>query len=102
MLNKAVFLDRDGVINKEIDLLHKKSDIVLFEGVKNSLRLLKDCGFYLIIITNQPVIARGLVNEIEVNNIHEYLNSKLDNLIDKFYFCPHHPNATIDNYRINC
>lgn len=102
MLNKAIFLDRDGVINEEIDLLCGKSDIVLCEGVKEALRLLKDRGFYLIVITNQPVIGRGLIDEGGIEELHKYLNSELDNLIDAFYFCPHHPNADLEEYRKTC
>jgi len=102
MLNKAIFLDRDGVINKDLGLIYKKSDIILFRGVRDSLKFLKSRGFYIFVITNQPVIARGLIDEEGVGEINLFLNSKLDNLIDKFYFCPHHPNADILKYRKVC
>ncbi len=98
---KAVFLDRDGVLNEDIGFLFE-DDLVVYKEIKPYLKKLKDKGFYLIVISNQPVIARGLVSEREVEQINYKVNSELGNLIDAFYFCPHHPNATLKQYRKIC
>lgn len=106
---KAVFLDRDGVINKEKEgFLYKKEDIFIFPWVLESLKILKNKGYLIIAITNQAVIARGLISEEEVKELHEYFNKELEGIIDKFYFCPHHPEMHDDvpehakKYRISC
>ncbi|MBS3085499.1 HAD family hydrolase [Candidatus Pacearchaeota archaeon] len=110
-MNKAVFLDRDGVINKEKvggGYNYKKEDITILPGVVEALKLLKDKGYLSIVVTNQPTIARGLISELELESLHEYLNENLNNLIDKFYFCPHHPEMHSDvpeyalKYRVSC
>ncbi len=105
-MHKAVFLDRDGVINEEVDYLRRIEDIVILEKVPESLKLLKEKNFLLIAITNQPVIARGWATEDEIERIHDEMNKiiirKGGSPIDKFYFCPHHPNADILKYRKEC
>ena len=100
-MKNAIFLDRDGVLNKDTNLIHKKEDIIILPKVKEALELLKK-DFLLIVITNQPVIARGLITEKGIEEINNNLNSQLDNLINKFYFCPHHPNADLIEFRKIC
>jgi D-glycero-D-manno-heptose 1,7-bisphosphate phosphatase len=100
--NRAVFVDRDGVINENIDLLHRRKDIIILPRVNEALKRLKAKGFLLIGVTNQPSVARGLVTEKEVDHLNELINSKSGNYIDKFYFCPHHPNANLEAYRKVC
>ena len=99
---KAIFLDRDGVINEDIHLLYKKEDVIILPEIKKVLSELKNRGFYIIVVTNQPTVARGLITEKGVIELDDYINSKIDNLVDKFYFCPHHPNANIPEYRMIC
>jgi len=101
-MKKAIFLDRDGVIIKEVNYLHKKEDIEILPGAIEALHKLKQQEYLLIVITNQPTIAKGLISKQGVKEIHDYLNNKLQNLIDRYYFCPHHPNADLEQYRINC
>jgi len=105
-MNKAVFLDRDGVIIEEKDNLYKIEDIKIIEGVPEALKILKQNNFILLGISNQPVVARGLITEEYVEKIHTEINSRLEKEcgveIDKFFFCPHHPNANVEKYRINC
>lgn len=104
-MNKAVFLDRDGVIIEDKDCLYKKEDIQLTYGVED-LYALKEKGFKLLVITNQTVIARGLISEEGVNEIHTQINLMINQRfnfeLDHFYTCPHHPNANLEKYRINC
>ena len=93
--NKAIFLDRDGVINKERSTYVKTvSELEIFSGVANSVKKLKDAGFLVIVVTNQSAVNRGLTNHNNINNIHfniqEYFK-KNGTLIDGFYYCPHRP-----------
>lgn len=101
-MNKAVFLDRDGVLIEDTGYPHKKEDIRILEKVKDVLKQLKDKGFLLIVISNQSSIARGFINEAGIIQIHDYINKQLDNSVDKFYFCPHHPDADLEAYRKIC
>lgn len=93
--NKAIFLDRDGVINKDKSTYVKTvSELEIFSDVAKSIKKLKDAGFLVIVITNQSAINRGLTNHDNVNDIHtniqEYFQ-KNGTFIDKFYYCPHRP-----------
>jgi D-glycero-D-manno-heptose 1,7-bisphosphate phosphatase len=89
--NKTVFLDRDGVICEDIHHLHKVEQLELINGTKEAIRALKDNGYLVIVITNQSVVARGLVDVFGVITINNHLNNMVDNLIDDFLFCPHLP-----------
>ncbi|MEM2956387.1 MAG: HAD family hydrolase [Candidatus Pacearchaeota archaeon] len=102
-MKKAIFLDRDGVINEDNDcLIYKKEQVRILPNVKEALKQFKENGYFLVVISNQPAIARGIITEKNVTEINRYINVKLDNIIDKFYFCPHHPNADLLEYRKNC
>lgn len=102
----AIFLDRDGVLIEDVHLLTNPGDIRILEGVSQALRSLKEAGFQLIVISNQTVVARGLITEQEVCAINVEMESLLEQAggphLDGFYFCPHHPNATLLAYRITC
>ncbi len=101
-----MFLDRDGVLIDDVHLLTNTGDIRILEGVPQALRSLKEAGFKLIVISNQTVVARGLVTEQEVYAINAEMEHLLKQAggprLDGFYFCPHHPNATLPAYRIAC
>jgi len=92
--NKAIFLDRDGTLNIEVDYLKSPNELKLYPDVKETLKKLKKMGYLLIIITNQSGIARGYLTIEKLNNIHKALNELCDNTIDDFFFCPHHPDIT--------
>ena len=92
---KAVFLDRDGVINKnKIDYVKTISELEIFPNIEIPIKKLKKNNFYVIIITNQSAINRNLMTHEQLNEIHlhiqQYLKS-FDTSIDNFYFCPHKP-----------
>ncbi len=94
-LHKAIFLDRDGVINKErTDYVKTSSELEILSGVAESIKQLKDAGFLIIVITNQSAINRGLTNHDNVKNIHiiiqEYCKRN-GTSIDAFFYCPHRP-----------
>lgn len=102
---KAVFLDRDGTINVEKHYLHKISDFEFLPGVLEALRLLQDMGYLLIIVTNQSGIGRGYYTENDFNLLNEWMLEflrKNDINIGKVYYCPHHPQADVEMYRVNC
>jgi D-glycero-D-manno-heptose 1,7-bisphosphate phosphatase len=92
-MQKAVFLDRDGVLNHDkVDYVYTVEEFKIFEGVTEALQLLKSADYQLIIITNQSGIAKGVYSEKAVFDCFDYLQSQTGNLIDDMYFCPHHPN----------
>ena len=94
---RAIFLDRDGVINKEVNYLSDPDDFILLEGTIDALTLLKQKGFLLIVITNQAGIARGLFDEKTLARIHKKMMIILnyeDIVLDEIYYCPHHPDYT--------
>jgi D-glycero-D-manno-heptose 1,7-bisphosphate phosphatase len=94
-INKCVFLDRDGVLNKERgEYTFQKEDFEIIDGVKDALKLLKQAGYLLIVITNQAGIAKGLYKRVDVAKCHQYLQTETGDLIDDIYFCPHHPTTT--------
>jgi len=101
----AVFSDRDGVINKEVGYLHQTKDLEILPNVSKAIRLLNQSGIPFIVITNQPVVARGWLTEDEVREIHQKIQRFLaprGAKIDNFLFCPHHPNADLKKYRVIC
>lgn len=104
--SRAVFLDRDGVLIEDVDLLTRADQLRLLPGVPEALCALSDAGFKLIVVSNQPVVARGLITEADVEQIHSELQQRLlaagSPAVERFYFCPHHPNATLPEYRIVC
>ena len=97
MLRPAVFLDRDGVINKEKEYVHKIDDFEWVEGAKESIHYLNNKGYYVFVATNQSGIARGYYSERDVILLHEYINNELKKInafIDEFFFSPYHPDNT--------
>ena len=92
---KCVFLDRDGVLNEDLsDYLHKLDDLVIPEGMPEALKLLKEAGFLLIVITNQAGIAKGMYGAEAVYAIHEKMQEVSGGILDDLYFAPSHPEFT--------
>ena len=93
--NKAIFLDRDGVINFKLPenrYVTDKSEFTLIPGVVDALSILKDLGFLLVVITNQRGIARGLMTEDDLARVHESMLAELKVWgirVDGIYYCPH-------------
>lgn len=105
-MERVIFLDRDGTINKEVSYLHREADLKLLAGVPEAIRLFKEAGFRIVVVTNQAGVARGYYQEQDVKSLHRYLNEQLQKCcgvqIDEFYYCPHHPEAGIAGYRTDC
>ncbi len=96
---KAVFLDRDGTINKYVGFLRNIEEFELLEGVTSAIAKMNALGYLVIVVTNQPVIARGEVSFEELEMIHhkmETLLGKEGAYVDAIYFCPHHPHKGYD------
>lgn len=93
--SKAVFLDRDGVLNtKKDDYVKKTSELEIFPFISESIKKLQKEGFKVIVITNQSAINRGLMNDNDLEKIHDEIQRfliKHGTKIDAFYHCPHTP-----------
>jgi D-glycero-D-manno-heptose 1,7-bisphosphate phosphatase len=102
---KAAFIDRDGVINEDINYLYDIKDFIMLPGVPQALQGLRNEGYILILITNQAGIARGYYCESAVETLHEHMQSLLqenDAHFDAIYFCPHHPDGIVPEYTKVC
>lgn len=106
---KAIFLDRDGTINKYIGFLRKPDEFELLPGVTEAIRRINNSGYLAIVITNQPVIARGEVSIPELQTIHDKMETLLGRegvYVDGLYYCPHHPDkgfeGEIKELKIEC
>jgi D,D-heptose 1,7-bisphosphate phosphatase len=106
---KAVFLDRDGTINKLNGFITKPEDFELIEEAAASIRKINNAGYLAIVITNQPVIARGEASLEELDLIHRKMETELGKAgayIDDIFYCPHHPDKGFPGerpeYKIDC
>lgn len=106
---KAIFLDRDGTINKYVGFLRNIDDFELIDGVAEAIRQINESGYLAIVVTNQPVIARGEVSWEELNEIHKKMATLLGKkgaYVDGIYICPHHPDKGFEGerpeYKIDC
>ena len=103
--NKAIFLDRDGTINKSVEFLIKARQFKLIRGAAKAIKEFNRLGFLVIIITNQPVVSWGIIDPKGIEKLHAFLIEKFKKLsarIDGVYFCPHHPASKIPEWGIRC
>jgi len=101
----AVFLDRDGTVNEEIDFLASPRDLHLIPRSADAIRMANDLGLRVFILTNQSGVARGLLTENDLAEIHRVLIEKLAEqraTVDRIYYCPHHPTEGPVEYRGEC
>jgi D-glycero-D-manno-heptose 1,7-bisphosphate phosphatase len=89
----AAFIDRDGTLIEEVNFLSKVDDLRVFSYTAEALRILKESGFHIVVVTNQSGIGRALYSEADMHSIHEAMQRELGGAIDAFYFCPHLPDA---------
>lgn len=102
---KAVFLDRDGVIIKDKGFVYRVEDVEFIPGAIESIRLLHDHGFLVVVVTNQSGIGRGYYTEQDFLKVTDFINKEMvraGTRIDATYFCPHHPTEGIGPYRVEC
>lgn len=105
----AIFLDRDGTINKYVGFLRNIDDFELLPGVAQAIRRINNSGYLAIVATNQPVIARGEVTFDQLYEIHNKMETLLGRegaFLDAIYFCPHHPDkgfpGEVPELKIDC
>lgn len=102
MSNKAIFLDRDDTLIEDPGYINDPDQVRLLDGVPEALIELKAIGYKLIVVTNQSAVARGIVTEKVLADIHERLKQLLaekNAYLDDIYYCPYHPEGVIPKYR---
>ena len=104
-LRPAVFLDRDGTLNEDIGFMDRMEALALFPWTADAIRLLNRAGFCTVVTTNQSAVARGLIDEAFLHGVHNEIDRRLargDARIDRYFYCPHHPEAPLEAYRRVC
>jgi D-glycero-D-manno-heptose 1,7-bisphosphate phosphatase len=102
---KALFLDRDGVINEDKKYVHRIEDFVLLPGVMDAVRLAKERGYTIVVVTNQSGVARGYYGLEDVDVLHSHVRRMFDQAgaaIDAIYVCPHHPDGKVAEFAFSC
>lgn len=102
---KAVFLDRDGTIVVHEPYISSPDQLKLLPNASRGIRLFKEHGYLIIVITNQSGIARGFFDEKRLTLIHRKLTGMLEDegvVIDDLYYCPHHTEGIIEHYKVDC
>ncbi|MDY6029945.1 MAG: D-glycero-beta-D-manno-heptose 1,7-bisphosphate 7-phosphatase [Acidaminococcaceae bacterium] len=102
---KAVFLDRDGVLNDDVGYLHKIEDLHWIDGAREALACLRKSGYTLFVVTNQSGIARGYYTIEDMKKLHEHMGRVLaagGGAVEKFYYCPHHRDGSVAEYAVDC
>jgi len=101
----AVFLDRDGTMIEDIGYLASVNRLALFPWTIDAVRALNRAGLTVIVVTNQSGIARGFLTESAVEEIHREMTRRLEAggaRVEAYYYCPHHPDGTVEPYRRRC
>ncbi len=104
-LKPGAFFDRDGIINLDHGYVGDVSRFQLVEGAARALRLCREAGYLIFVVTNQAGVARGLFQEEDVQALHAHMRSQLaaeGAAIDDIRYCPHHPEGTRERYRKDC
>jgi len=102
---RAVFLDRDGTINVEREYLFRPEDFHFVPGAPEAIRLFREAGFLVVVVTNQSGVGRGYYDEAAVQELHRHMDSELavaGTAVDAYYYCPHHPTAGNGIYLMEC
>lgn len=101
-MNKALILDRDGVINKEINYLYKIEDVEFIDGIFETCKFFMDKGYLIIVVTNQAGIARGKYTETDFHRLNDWMVEEFRKHqveISKTYYCPYHPTEGKGRYK---
>ncbi len=102
---KAVFFDRDGVLNEDVAYLYKIEDLRWVEGARETVAFLTRTGYKIFIVTNQSGIARGYYTIEQMDALHAYMRTEFEKLggkIEGIYYCPHHPEGNVPEYTCTC
>ncbi|CUT03915.1 D-glycero-beta-D-manno-heptose 1,7-bisphosphate 7-phosphatase [Candidatus Chrysopegis kryptomonas] len=101
----AIFLDRDGTINEDVNFLSKPEQLILIDGSAEAIKEANELGLKVIVFTNQSGIARGYFTEDDLHKVHKRLDELLAQKgakIDAYYYCPHHPVEGNGEYKVEC
>jgi D-glycero-D-manno-heptose 1,7-bisphosphate phosphatase len=101
----AVFLDRDGVLIEEVNYLSEVGQVRLLPGAAEAVASLNLARVPVVVVTNQAGVARGYFPEERVGEVHDFLAALLAQRgarVDRYYHCPHHPDAKVERYRVAC
>jgi len=104
MLKKALFLDRDGVINEDTGYPHKPGDIIFRDGIFGLCRLAVQRGYIIVVVTNQAGVAKGYFTEEDVKRLHVWMAEQFIKEgveITAFYYCPYHTAGLIEQYKLD-
>lgn len=104
-LRPAVFLDRDGTLIEDVGYLDRLERLRLYPWTIEAVRLINRAGYAVVVVTNQAGVARGLIEERVVHDVHDVLDRQLEAAgarVDGWYYCPHEPDAPIPAYRRDC
>jgi D-glycero-D-manno-heptose 1,7-bisphosphate phosphatase len=104
-MRPAVFLDRDGTLIEERGYLDRLALLELYSFTADAIRLLNRAGYATVVVTNQGGIGRGIIDEPFLRQVHEAIDARLaagNARIDRYYFCPHHPDAIVPELRMKC
>lgn len=105
MVRKAVFFDRDGVLNVDKAYLYKIEELEWVDGAVEAVAYLTRLGYLVFVVTNQSGIARGYYTVAEMEMLHRYMAAEIaagGGKIEKFYYCPHLPTGTVTEYAVDC
>ncbi len=104
-MKRAVFFDRDGVLNKDVGYAHQPEEIEWVEGVGEIIGELTQKGYLVFVVTNQSGVARGMYTEEDVRNLHAWMNdefAKQGGHVEEFFYCPHLVKAAVPEYDVDC
>jgi D-glycero-D-manno-heptose 1,7-bisphosphate phosphatase len=104
-MKPAVFLDRDGTLIEEVGYLNRIDRVKFFPWTVDAIRVLNDAGLLVVVVTNQAGVAQGYYDEAFVRQTHQHIDERVRAgraRIDAFYYCPHHPRASVEAYRQAC
>ena len=102
---RAIFFDRDGVLNEEVGYLWEIEKFKWVNGAREAIKFCNERGLPAIVVTNQGGIARGLYTARHVDALHAFMQEELARLgahIDAFYYCPHHPEGIVEEFSVAC
>jgi D-glycero-D-manno-heptose 1,7-bisphosphate phosphatase len=100
--NKALFLDRDGVINHDFGYVHRQEDFIFIDGILDLVAAAKQMNFLVIVVTNQAGIGRGYYTEEQFHSLMHWVGTVFEannGKIDRVYFCPDHPTHGVGHYK---
>lgn len=103
--DKAVFLDRDGVLNEDVAYLYRISDLRWIDGAREAVSFLHGCGYKIFVVTNQSGIARGYYTVAQMEELHQHMLREIaaaGGEITKIYYCPHYKDGKVPEYACDC